>query len=120
MLSAFPALLSYQQTSPLIIRLVLAIILIHWSYRGLRTSDQTRADKVLALAEGLIGLLLLVGLWTQVAALIAAVGLLVCLIRKIRVKAFLTDGVNYALILLVLAISLLVTGPGWIAFDYPL
>ena len=120
MLSAFPTLLSYQQLSPLIIRLVLGIILLHWSYRGFRTGKQSGANKALNLAEGLIGLLLLIGLWTQVAALVATIGLAVCLIQKIRAKAFLTDGVNYTLILLVLAISLLVTGPGWIAFDYPL
>ena len=119
-LSVFPYLLSYQQLSPVLIRLALGAIFIYWSYKGLRQSGASNTHKATSIIEGLVGVLLVVGLWTQVAALIAAVGLAILLIQKIRTKAFLTGGVNYTLILLILAISLLVTGPGWWAFDYPL
>ncbi len=120
MLSAFPYLLSYQQLSPVFIRLTLGAVMIYWAYKGLRDSTQSSTMKLMDSVEGLVGILLVIGLWTQVASLIAAVGFVVCIVQKIRTKTFLTSGVNYMLILLVLALSLLVTGPGWWAFDYPL
>jgi uncharacterized membrane protein YphA (DoxX/SURF4 family) len=119
-LSVFPYLLSYQQLSPVLIRLALGAVFVFWAYQGLRKSGSSNAFKTMSVVEGIIGILLVIGLWTQVATLIAAIGLAVSLIQKIRTKSFLTGGVNYTLILLVLAISLLVTGPGWWAFDYPL
>lgn len=119
MLSIFPSLLAYEQLSPFLIRITLALVLIYWAYQGLK-SEQGIWKKVANVIEGLVGVLILLGLWTQVAALIAAVGLLVCLIGKIRNRAFLTDGVNYVLILFVLAVSLLFSGAGAFAFDLPL
>ena len=119
-LSVFPYLLSFEQLSPVLIRLVLGAILAYWSYKGLRQKNTSSMNKLLAALEGVLGLLLILGLWTQVAALVAAVGLVVMIIQQIRTKSFMNNGVNYTLILLVLALSLLVTGPGWWAFDYPL
>ena len=75
---------------------------------------------VLGIIEGVAGILLVIGLWTQVAALVVFVDLVIRLVERIMKKAFLTDGVNYYLVLLVMAISLMVTGAGWIAFDLPL
>ncbi|MFA6458890.1 MAG: hypothetical protein WCV79_00615 [Candidatus Paceibacterota bacterium] len=120
MLSIFPALLSYQQLGPFLIRLTLGAILILWTYRGLRNKNGDTKKKVLDSIGGLIGVFLVLGLWTQVAAGLAAVGLLVCIIGKIKSKAFLTDGVNYVLILFILAVTLLVMGAGAFAIDYPL
>lgn len=121
MLSIFPELLSWQLISPLIIRLTLASILIFWSYRSIsKHKKQDAGQKALRLIESICGLLLFVGLWTQIAALIVAIDLLTKLYKKYKDKTLLTDGVNYYLILLVLAISLLFTGPGFIAFDFAL
>lgn len=117
MLSIFPSLLSYEQLSPFLIRITLGAILIFWAYRGLRDQGASSVKKSGNVLEAIIGLLIVIGLWTQAAASIAAIGLLVCLIGKLKDRAFLSDGVNYTLILFVLAISLLVTGAGWFAFD---
>lgn len=120
MLSLFPTLLSCQQLSPLLIRLTLGIVLLYWAYLGLKDHKQSIAKKVGDVIEIIVGILLIIGLWTQAAALVAAIGLLVCIISKIQKHAFLTNGVNYLLILLILAISLVVTGVGWYGFDLPL
>jgi uncharacterized membrane protein YphA (DoxX/SURF4 family) len=77
-------------------------------------------QKAIGIIEGVAGILLVIGLWTQVAALVVFVDLVIRLVERIMKKAFLTDGVNYYLVLLVMAISLMVTGAGWIAFDLPL
>jgi uncharacterized membrane protein YphA (DoxX/SURF4 family) len=120
MLSAFPTFLSYNQLSPFLIRLVLGFIFVFWAYRALRNVGAKMDQKAIGIIEGVAGILLVIGLWTQVAALVVFVDLVIRLVERIMKKAFLTDGVNYYLVLLVMAISLMVTGAGWIAFDLPL
>ncbi|MEA2715585.1 MAG: hypothetical protein QOG91_613 [Candidatus Parcubacteria bacterium] len=118
--SIFPDLLSYGELSPVLIRVVLGLVLVYWAVRASRKGAGDAQKKAVGLVEGIAGVLLLIGLYTQVAAVVAGIDLLIRLGERISKKSFLTDGVNYYLILLVLAVSLLVTGPGWWAFDYPL
>lgn len=118
MVSLFPSLLTWSELSPFLIRLTLGAILAYWSYKHLKSSvTQTRS---IAVVEGITGILLIIGLWVQLASLVAIIDLVIRLIGKIRSKAFLSDGINYYLILLVLAISLLITGPGFFSIDLPL
>ena len=118
MLSVFPSLFSWSEVSPLLIRLTLGIIFILWSHRILLKFSRTPVPtKAVALLEFISGVLLVIGLWTQVAALYLIADLVIRLYFKIKSKSFLTDGVNYYFILLVLALSLLVTGAGLLAFD---
>lgn len=117
MLTLFPSLLTWELLSPLLIRLVLGAVFIHWAYKTLRNSGSDVKQKSIAAIEGLVGILLVIGLYAQGAALVAAIDLLVRLVERITKKSFLNDGVNYYLILLVLAVSILVTGAGWYGFD---
>ncbi|MDE1975494.1 MAG: hypothetical protein KGI49_03235 [Patescibacteria group bacterium] len=119
-LSLFPSLFTWELASPFLIRLVLAAVLLHWAYRELRNPVATIHAKGLCIIEGIAGILLLIGLYAQGAALVAAIDLLVRLMGRVAKKSFLTDGVNYYLILLILAVSLMLTGPGFLAFDLPL
>ena len=119
-LSLFPTLFSWQLLAPTLDRLVLGVVLLHWAYREMRNTEASIHAKGLCLIEGLAGLFLLAGYFTQAAALIIAIDLVIRIIGRVQRKAFLTDGVNYYLILLVLAVSLLVTGPGFFALDFPL
>ncbi len=127
MVSVFPSLLAWSEFSPLLIRLTLAAILFFWAKRAFASHNnvdgynltQTQA-KILAIKESVLAVLLIIGLWTQVAALIVLIDLVIRIASKIKRKQFLSDGVNYYLIILVLAISLLVTGSGALSFDYPL
>lgn len=120
MLSVFPDLLSYQMVAPLLIRLTLASVFLYWSYKTLVKSKPNTDQKVLSLVEGLLALLLVIGLWTQVSALALALDIITRLLQKHTRKHFLSDGINYYLILLILAISLLFTGPGFLSIDLPL
>jgi uncharacterized membrane protein YphA (DoxX/SURF4 family) len=97
----------------------LGAIFVFWAYKSLRTEAQGQ-KKAVGIAQGLIGLLLIVGLWTQIVALLSGVYLAFLIGNKVSKKAFLTDGINYYLILFIMAVSLLFTGAGFIAFDYPL
>jgi len=116
-LSVFPSLLSWQQLSPFLIRLTLGGIFLFWSYRTFFKSSPTLNQKIIAIIEAIAGILMVLGVWTQIGALIALVDLIVRLYSKVKSKSFLTDGVNYYFILLVLALSLLITGAGLFAFD---
>lgn len=115
MLSIFPSLLSFQQLSPFLIRVTLAIVLLFWAYKNFRSQS-----KLFGLGEAIAGALIMAGFLTQIAAIVTALGLLVSLLKKIRNRAFLTDGINYHFILFILAISLIFTGPGAFGIDLPL
>ncbi|MEI6396578.1 MAG: hypothetical protein WCO48_00675 [Candidatus Taylorbacteria bacterium] len=117
MLSLFPTLLSWSQVSPLILRIILGAVFLHWAYKALKHRPISNNKKIVALIEFLTGALLILGLWTQAAAIAAGINLIIRLAERMQKKAFLTDGVNYYLILLVLALSLLITGPGIWAKD---
>lgn len=121
-LSLFPVLLSYQQLGPFIIRVVLGITLAHFGYRKVMGQGQSSGSnsKTYGAIEIMIALFLLLGLWTQAAALVNIVILLIKLVFKARDKKFLSDGVNYYILLLAMAVSLIFTGPGFLAIDYPL
>lgn len=114
MFSIFPPLLYLSGFAPLFLRLTLGSVFVLWAYKRFKT------DKIKSIPEGLIGICLILGLATQLAALIAAIILGIRLVKKIKEKAFLTDGVNYYLILFIISISLIFTGAGFIAFDLPL
>ncbi len=120
MLSLFPYLLSFQLVSPLLLRLVLGLIFLFWAKKKFNKLEKDNKDKTLIVVDLAIGVLLVIGLWTQLASLVAAISLAIHIILKIKQKAFLTDGINYYLILLIISLSLLFTGPGILAFDLPL
>lgn len=122
MLSIFPFLLSYQELSPFLIRLVLGITLAYFGYRKIKGHGQSSGSNsvLYGVAEILISIFLIIGLYTQLAALINAIILIIKLAFKARNKQLLTDGVNYYILLLAMAISLMVTGAGWWSFDLPL
>lgn len=120
MLSIFPSLFAYEQLAPTLIRITLAIILLHWLYVGMKSANATKGDKVVSALEGLAGILILAGYMTQLGALIVVIDMIVRIVQKIGKKQFLTNGVNYYLVVLVLALTLMVTGAGLCAVDWPL
>jgi uncharacterized membrane protein YphA (DoxX/SURF4 family) len=122
MTSLFPYLFTYEQVAPLIIRVVLGVTLAYFGYQKIKnrgTSSGSNTARYGAI-EIFIALFLVIGLWTQLAALINAIILIVKIGFKIRHKQFLNDGINYYILLLTMALSLLFTGAGFLAFDLPL
>ncbi|MGC9605388.1 MAG: DoxX family membrane protein [Minisyncoccia bacterium] len=121
-LSLFPSLLSFGQVSPLIIRVVLGVTLAYFGYEKIKGRGQSSGSnsKMYGGVEIFIAIFLVIGLWTQLAALLNAVILVIKLGIKAREKKLLSDGINYYILLLAMAVSLLFTGPGLFAFDLPL
>ncbi|MDQ5893084.1 MAG: hypothetical protein QG640_94 [Patescibacteria group bacterium] len=119
MLSIFPSLLAFEGFAPLLLRLTIGAVFALWAYGKLKKRISSQ-DISFGVVEAIIALGLILGVYTQLAALAAAIILGFRLIQKIQQKAFLTDGVNYYLILFIISLTLLLTGPGFFAFDLPL
>ncbi len=122
MLSIFPSLLAFEDIGPFIIRLILGITLAYFGYRKVvnRGHSSGSNSKLYGGVEIVISIFLIIGLFTQLAALINALILVIKLGHKIKDKAFLSDGINYYVLLLTMALSLIVTGAGAFAIDLPL
>lgn len=109
MLSLFPRLLDLQFYAPLLLRLALgAFFLIH-GYPKLFKAQL----RFIGLLEFIAGILLIIGLFTQVAALVLAIELLIIIVWFKR-------GQELDFVLLIMALTLLVLGPGAWAIDLPL
>ncbi|MDP3934841.1 MAG: DoxX family protein [Candidatus Giovannonibacteria bacterium] len=115
MLSVLPQFLDYSFYAPTILRLALgAVFLIH----GYPKLFEARL-RLAGLLEFIAGVLLAIGLFTQAAALVLAVELLIIIIWFKRGQKF-VGGWEFDFVLLIMALALLVLGSGAWAFDLPL
>ena len=122
MFSFFPSLLVLQQLGPFFIRIALGLTFLYFGYKILKEQNQvsTTGSKIYGGIEVVLGISLIIGLYTQLSALIITLFLVIKLIYKIKSKSFLSDGVNYYILLFAMSLSLLVMGAGFLAFDMPL
>ena len=134
MLNPFPELLMYSFLGPFILRIVLGLIFIdlgvlklrgekeRWvaSFEtlGLRPADLFVPLYALLQISG--GLLLLIGLWTQVAALVFAIFTGIELYVEWKARDILKRDMVFYLLIFVISLSLLLTGAGAYAIDIPL
>lgn len=114
MLSVFPELFFLAPFSALVIRVALGSVFMYCALRHIGNPDNT--SRALGAAEGIIAALLIAGAWTQPVAILGvlAIGTWFWL-PKLR-----TVALGTALLSLVLALTLLITGAGPLAFDLPL
>ncbi|MEK7480443.1 MAG: hypothetical protein AAB665_04130 [Patescibacteria group bacterium] len=114
MLSVFPELLFLSPFSAFLIRVALAAVFAYAAWHHFKTGD--RVANFFAVAEAVLAVVIMAGAWTQPAALIGAImtGLWLwqSTLRPVaRGTVFLS---------LIMCLSLLVTGAGAFAFDWPL
>lgn len=114
-----PLLVGYQQVVPLILRVVLGVTLVYFGYKKIEGAGQSSGSnsRVYGITEVVVGLFLVIGLFTQLAALINAFILVIKLAVKIKEGKFLSDGINYYILLLAIAISLLFLTSGALSVD---
>ncbi|OHA18992.1 MAG: hypothetical protein A3C08_00635 [Candidatus Taylorbacteria bacterium RIFCSPHIGHO2_02_FULL_47_18] len=134
MLSVFPDLLAFWLLAPFLLRVALGLVFVNF---GLHKLGRGRADKTaffeslgwkpgeyfafgFGAIELIAGLLLIVGLYTQIAALVVALILLCALILKKKVPHGIESSRGFLALLFIIALSLLVLGAGLFAFDLPL
>ncbi|MEK7177008.1 MAG: DoxX family membrane protein [Patescibacteria group bacterium] len=134
MLNPFPELLMYSTLGPLILRLLLGLIFIDLGILKFKSEKERWLDSFETLGlrpAGLLlplyaslqilgGLLLLLGLWTQVAALAFVIFSGVELFVEWKAREILKRDLIFYLFIFVISLSLLVTGAGAYALDIPL
>jgi len=113
MLSIFPDLLTFGLLSPLILRIAISIIGIKYGF--LRFKKPMKWFSILYIVTSIF---IFIGLYTQIAVLIGiALAKIDFYINKNNAEK--PNIYIYSLIIMVL-LSLLFTGPGFLAFDLPL
>ncbi|MDP3875318.1 MAG: DoxX family protein [bacterium] len=134
MLNPFPEFLMYSLVSPFILRLLLGLIFIDLGFLKFRSEKEAwlasletlglrPADLFLplyALLQIIGGLLLFVGLWTQVAALAFVIFTGIELYVEWRAREILKRDMVFYLLIFTISLSLLLTGAGAYALDIPL
>ena len=134
MLSVFPDLLNYSLLAPFILRVVLGLIFLdlgilifksekaRWvaSFETLGLRPATFFVPLYGALQIMGGVLLIIGLWTQVAALAFAIFTGIELYIEWRAREVLKRDMVFYILLFAISVSLLLTGPGAYAFDLPL
>ncbi|HBM46177.1 MAG: hypothetical protein UT05_C0003G0051 [Parcubacteria group bacterium GW2011_GWF2_38_76] len=118
-LSIFPELYNYQQYAPLILRLSVGLIFLGDGWQDIKKKN---GIKLLNTSTGSLkiisGLALVFGIYTQLWALVAG------LLSLFNMAVSLRDGdwqkLKYDLLMLIITLSLLFSGPGLYAIDLPL
>lgn len=132
MLNAFPYLLSYSSYAPLLLRLVVATYILILAYENLENKWEERLilfktaslkpEWFFALLIASIkltgGILLLSGAMTQVTSISLAILMLVTIFIKIKKPELISRDINTYILILVILISLIFTGPGYMAADF--
>ncbi|HEV8677377.1 MAG TPA: DoxX family membrane protein [Candidatus Paceibacterota bacterium] len=137
MLTTFPSLLAFSFFAPAFLRAVVAAC---FAYQAITHFKNKRgvADEISDLAKGLsheaavwlaglliiaelaVGILLFVGAWTQIAAILAILGFLKMAYFNDRLPTYAPLPRSTYFVLVAICLSLLVTGAGAFAFDLPL
>lgn len=134
MLNLFPDLLTFGLVGPFILRVALGLLYINLGYICLTTEKERwqkmfevlrvrpveRWTKVLGGIEIVGGILLVLGLATQAAALLFALLSLAELQIEYREPILLKRNIIFYLLVFVIALSLVFTGAGFFAIDLPL
>jgi uncharacterized membrane protein YphA (DoxX/SURF4 family) len=134
MLNPFPEFLVFGFFAPTLLRIALGVYFIYLGrmkfgrdkekvgsfFQSLGIGPGSYYLKTLAFAEVIVGTLLIVGFFVQIAALIAAIISLVSLVMAYKHPEMkILKASEYAL-LLVISVTLMFTGAGFLAFDLPL
>jgi uncharacterized membrane protein YphA (DoxX/SURF4 family) len=134
MLNTFPTLLAFGLLSPFILRISLGVIFLEFGYSKI---SKMRSEKIqmfeslglkpgvyytvgFALLEIIVGLALFVGMYTQIASLIASIICILAILIKKRNNENVKSGYGFLILCFVISISLLFSGAGFLAFDLPL
>ncbi len=117
-LSTFPSLFTFSLLAPLLLRIALGINIISI---GRSTWTHIKLPyKYSAIAYYIFGIFLILGLYTQISAIVGLI--IVCFDYYLSLKLGThthPEKMYYSLMIIVL-ISLIFTGPGFFAIDWPL
>lgn len=118
LLSLFPQLLFLAPFGATLIRIALAVV-ISSDARHLFTYSDTR-HRIGGVCAAALAILFLVGAWTQLVALFSAISWVIFLIYPYPDKSFSALPKSTIALAVVMSMTLIVTGAGAFAIDWPL
>lgn len=133
-LNPFPDLLTYSQMGPFILRLVLGLVFLdlgllklrsekdRWiaSFDALHLKPAKHFVSIVGIVDIVGGLMLMIGLYTQVAALVFVVFTGIEIYIEWKDARILKRDTAFYILTMAIAASLLLTGAGAFALDMPL
>ena len=133
-LNVFPDLLMFDRLAPLILRVVIGLILADVGYlkfkgelarwklffEGFGIKGKDIFVKIFGFIEILGGMALILGLYTQAAALVIALITFIEAYAEYKDSALVKRNIVFYILLLAISISLLFTGAGSFSLDLPL
>ena len=133
-LNTFPSLLTFSQLSPFILRIVLGLITINLGYLKLTKEKIEWQElfetikfyparffvKALAFIEIIGGLMLVVGAYTQITAIVFAILFFVEAVLDYRQSELEDRDLTFYILMFTIALSLIFLGAGAFALDLPL
>ncbi|MBX4195769.1 hypothetical protein KW796_02340 [Candidatus Parcubacteria bacterium] len=117
MLNPFPGLLIYSTLAPFILRIVLGFIFLDLGILDYRKKGYM---KLLGIVEVIGALMLFIGFYTQIAALLFVIISAASFYIEYKADTILKRDIVFYMLLLAISISLLLTGAGAYAKDIPL
>ena len=114
-LTIFPVLLTYGLFAPLLLRLTVGILRLLAGVEKYK-----KGNKWLSVLNVLTSILLIIGLYTQIVAIIAILLIKFDFYMERKAGSLSREKTALSIIMITILISLLVTGPGFLAFDLPL
>lgn len=134
MLNPFPELLTFALLGPLILRALLGLIFIDlgllkfrgekqsWlaSFETLGLRPSSLFVPLYAILQIIGGIFLIIGLWTQIAALAFVIFTGIELYIEWKARKILKRDIVFYILIFVISLSLLLTGAGAFAIDIPL
>lgn len=117
MLNPFPELLIYSTLAPFLLRVVLGFIYLDLGILNFRKSGYT---KLLGIVEIVGAIMLFIGLYTQIAALLFVIVGGISFYIEYKDESLLKRDIVFYLLVLAISISLLLSGAGAYAKDLPL
>ncbi len=117
-LTVFPALLTFGLFAPFILRVTVGVLRLFVGVE--RFKSQEKGSQAMSFLYIISSVLLIIGLYTQIAAIVA-IFLIWFDYRMTKKQGLMTrEKMALAIVMKIILISLLVTGPGAWAFDLPL
>lgn len=114
-LSIFPELYNYSAVAPFILRVALGLMLVK---NG--TGKERTSGSILNLISSATGIFLIIGFYTQLAAVVALILSLIKIFSTFGNNDKPNQNFGYYFLSLVIAVALTLLGPGIFALDLPL
>jgi uncharacterized membrane protein YphA (DoxX/SURF4 family) len=114
-LSIFPNLLTYALLAPFLLRIAIGIVRLTGGIE-----KNKRKISIFSILQIISSIMLIIGLYTQLAVLVALLCVAIDYKKEAKKGEVSQEKKALAIVMSVVLLSLLFTGPGFFAFDLPL